>query len=128
MLKDLIVREPVTISPSSTIVEAAKIMRKENIGSLLVVDQGKAVGIITERDIVQAISEDKPLTVKISEIMSTNLITAESNMDEAEAALLMSKMKIRHLVVTEKGKIVGIISLRDIARALGLFITDASIW
>lgn len=128
MLKDLITRPPLTISLNSTIVEAAKLMRKENVGSLLVVENEKPIGIITERDIVQAIADEKPLTTKVSEVMSTNLVTAESTMDEGEAALLMSNMKIRHLVVTEKGKIIGVVSLRDIARALGLIATDASVW
>ncbi|ARM75047.1 CBS domain-containing protein [Acidianus manzaensis] len=127
-IKDLITKEPITISSSSSIKSAAKMMREYNVGSLLVTSNGNAVGIVTERDIIQAISDDISLDDKVSKIMTTNLVMAESNMDEGDAALLMANKKIRHLVVTENGKIIGVISLRDVAKALGLETTDATIW
>ncbi|AWR96567.1 CBS domain-containing protein [Acidianus sulfidivorans JP7] len=127
-IKELITKEPITVSYSSSIKDAAKLMRKYNVGSLLVIRDGNAVGIVTERDIIQAISDDIELNESVSRIMSTNLITAESTMDEGDAALLMVNKKIRHLVVTENGKIIGVISLRDIAKILGLETTDTSIW
>lgn len=127
-IKELITRPPVTISSSASIKECAKLMRKENVGSLLVVDGDTPKGIVTERDIIQAIADDYPLETPVSKIMTTNLITAESNTDLGEAVLLMTNHKIRHLVVTENGKIIGVISLRDVARSLGLMATDASFW
>jgi signal-transduction protein with cAMP-binding, CBS, and nucleotidyltransferase domain len=127
-IKELITRPPVTISSSASLKDCAKLMRKENVGSLLVVDGDTPKGIITERDIIQAIADDYPLETPASKVMSTNLITADASTEVGDAALLMTNYKIRHLVVTEGGKIIGVISLRDVARSLGLITTDASFW
>ncbi|MQL55762.1 CBS domain-containing protein [Acidianus ambivalens] len=127
-IKELITRPPVTISSSASLKDCAKLMRKENVGSLLVVDGDTPKGIITERDIIQAIADDYPLETPASKVMSTNLITADASTEVGDAALLMTNNKIRHLVVTEGGKIIGVISLRDVARSLGLITTDASFW
>jgi signal-transduction protein with cAMP-binding, CBS, and nucleotidyltransferase domain len=127
-IKELITRPPVTISSSASLKNCAKLMRKENVGSLLVVDGDTPKGIITERDIIQAIADDYPLETPASKVMSTNLITADASTEVGDAALLMTNHKIRHLVVTEGGKIIGVISLRDVARSLGLITTDASFW
>ncbi|AEE95149.1 CBS domain-containing protein [Acidianus hospitalis] len=127
-IKELITRPPVTISSSASLKDCAKLMRKENVGSLLVVDGDTPKGIITERDIIQAIADDYPLETPASKVMSTNLITADASTEVGDAALLMTNHKIRHLVVTEGGKIIGVISLRDVARSLGLITTDASFW
>ncbi|MFP3217674.1 MAG: CBS domain-containing protein [Acidianus sp.] len=127
-IKELITRPPVTISSSASLKDCAKLMRKENLGSLLVVDGDTPKGIITERDIIQAIADDYPLETPASKVMSTNLITADASTEVGDAALLMTNHKIRHLVVTEGGKIIGVISLRDVARSLGLITTDASFW
>ncbi len=127
-IKELINRPPVTISSSASLKDCAKLMRKENVGSLLVVEGETPKGIITERDIIQAIADDYPLDTPASKVMSTNLITAEASTDVSDAALLMTNSKIRHLVITENGKIIGVISLRDVARSLGLITTDASFW
>ncbi|MCY0873653.1 CBS domain-containing protein [Acidianus infernus] len=127
-IKELITRPPVTISSSASLKDCAKLMRRENVGSLLVVDGDTPRGIITERDIIQAIADDYPLETPASKVMSTNLITADASTEVGDAALLMTNNKIRHLVVTEGGKIIGVISLRDVARSLGLITTDASFW
>jgi signal-transduction protein with cAMP-binding, CBS, and nucleotidyltransferase domain len=127
-IKELITRPPVTISSSASLKDCAKLMRKENVGSLLVFDGDTPKGIITERDIIQAIADDYPLETPASKVMSTNLITADASTEVGDAALLMTNHKIRHLVVTEGGKIIGVISLRDVARSLGLITTDASFW
>ncbi|MFP3165529.1 MAG: CBS domain-containing protein [Acidianus sp.] len=127
-IKELITRPPVTISSSASLKDCAKLMKKENVGSLLVVDGDTPKGIITERDIIQAIADDYPLETPASKVMSTNLITADASTEVGDAALLMTNHKIRHLVVTEGGKIIGVISLRDVARSLGLITTDASFW
>ncbi|ABP95583.1 putative signal-transduction protein with CBS domains [Metallosphaera sedula] len=128
ILKELIGREPVTIDPESDLVRAAKLMKKEIVGSLLVVEGGEPKGIISERDIVYAIASDLPLTTKVREVMSTNLVTADAGTDVGEAAILMVGKGIRHLVVKEGSRVIGVVSLRDVARSLGLIATDLTIW
>ena len=121
-------RDPVTVEPEISIRDAARIMKREGVGSLLVVEGGEPKGLVTERDIVYAIASDVSLDSEVENIMSTNLVTAESTTEVSEAAMLMAGRKIRHLVVTEGGKVVGVISLRDVARVLGLITSDLSIW
>lgn len=128
ILKELIMRDPVTVEPEISIRDAARIMKREGVGSLLVVEGGEPKGLVTERDIVYAIASDVSLDSEVENIMSTNLVTAESTTEVSEAAVLMAGRKIRHLVVTEWGKVVGVISLRDVARVLGLITSDLSIW
>ncbi|EHP70487.1 MAG: CBS domain-containing protein [Metallosphaera yellowstonensis] len=128
ILKELIMRDPVTVEPEISIRDAARIMKREGVGSLLVVEGGEPKGLVTERDIVYAIASDVSLDSEVENIMSTNLVTAESTTEVSEAAMLMAGRKIRHLVVTEGGKVVGVISLRDVARVLGLITSDLSIW
>ncbi|EZQ01729.1 MULTISPECIES: CBS domain-containing protein [Acidianus] len=127
-IRELISRSPVIVSPDATIVDASKEMKKEGVGSLLVMEGGSPVGIVTERDIIYAIADDLPLNAKVRDLMSTNLVSAEASTEIGDAAILMTTNKIRHLVVTDKGKVIGVISLRDVARALGLITTDLVIW
>ncbi|AWS00241.1 CBS domain-containing protein [Metallosphaera hakonensis] len=128
IVKELISRDPVTIDPDSDLITASKLMKKEGVGSLLVTEGDEPKGIISERDIISAIASDLPLKTKVRDVMSTNLVTADAGTEIGEAAILMVSRGIRHLVVMEKGKVIGVISLRDVARSLGLITTDLSIW
>ncbi len=128
VVKDLIARPPIIIDGNNSIADACKLMKKESVGSLLVLLDGVAKGIVTERDVVYAIADGVPLTEKVSKIMSSNLVTVDSSTDVSDAALIMTSRKIRHLAVVEDGKIIGVISLRDVARALGLVTADLSVW
>lgn len=115
-INEVISREVVTIDSSKTAVEAAKLMTQKKIGALLILEDCKLAGIITERDLVRRVysAELNPKEVKVSSFMSKPVITAESNLDLGEAAALMSTHKIRRLPIVEKGKIVGILTSRDI--------------
>lgn len=128
ILKELVSKPPVTAEEDSTISFACKIMKKEGVGSLLITEGEQPKGIVTERDIVYAIADDISLSAPIKDIMTTNLVSAESSTDVSDAALLMTTKKIRHLIVLESGRIIGVVSLRDVARALGLVTADLSIW
>ncbi|MEM4046393.1 MAG: CBS domain-containing protein, partial [Metallosphaera sp.] len=103
IVKELIAREPVTIEPKANLVDAAKLMKREGVGSLLVMESGQPKGIVSERDIVYAIASDLPLNTELSRVMSTNLVTADPKTDVGEAAILMVGKGIRHLVITDKG-------------------------
>jgi len=106
-----IMKETIVVSPNISIKDAAKKMAEEDIGSLVVVDENKAVGILTERDIIRNISNIKE---KISKIMSGQVVSIEENEDIDDAAELMAKNKIKHLPVTKGEEIVGIITTTDL--------------
>ena len=108
----------ISVKNNASVVEAASVMVKNDIGSVVVTKDGKPVGILTEKDIVKNCCARKLCggDLKVEEIMSTPLITIEADASLGEAALLMSRNKIRRLLVTEKGKIVGIITEKDVLR------------
>ncbi len=117
-VEDVMVREVITLDENSTVREAAEIMNKFAIGSLIIVSKGKAVGIITERDILRrVVAEAKNAeSTKVKEIMTTPLVVVEPSLDLEEAAKLMFQMKIKKLPVVDGKKLVGLVSLTDIAR------------
>jgi CBS domain-containing protein len=117
-VEDLMVKDVITVDVNITVREAAQIMNKFEIGCLLAVDKGKAVGIITERDLLKRIvAESRSVTrTKVKDVMSTPLIVVEPNMELEDAAKLMFEMKIKKLPVVEGKRLVGLITLTDIAR------------
>jgi len=112
------VKDVVTVDMNSTVKEAAEIMNKFEIGCLIAVQKGKAVGIVTERDLLKrVVAESKDSTkTRVKDIASKPLIVVEPSMDLEEAAKLMFKMKIKKLPVVQEKKLVGLITLTDIAR------------
>jgi len=119
-LKDIMVRSVVTIESDASVKEAAKRMNLYEIGCLIVVDKGKAVGIITERDIltkVVEISKNAGKT-KVSEIMSTKLVVGAPDMDVVDAARIMLQKKIKKLPVVIDSKLVGLVTFTDIVRTV----------
>ncbi|HIQ30213.1 MAG TPA: CBS domain-containing protein [Candidatus Caldiarchaeum subterraneum] len=112
-----IAKKPViTVDSGRTAEEAAKLMVENNIGGIIVMENEKPVGIVTERDFLKKIiaKDLKPSEIKIKDIMSSPLITIDVDTSIAEAADLMTRKKIRRLAITEKGKIYGIVTQRDI--------------
>jgi signal-transduction protein with cAMP-binding, CBS, and nucleotidyltransferase domain len=111
-------RSPKTIWPEMTAQEAGKLMRQEDVGSLIVIEDGAAVGILTEKDLVEkVVAEGKlPAKVKVMNIMSSPLVTIEPGMSVAEAARKMSEMKMRRLPVVHKGKLIGILTENDVLK------------
>ncbi|MEM0304975.1 MAG: CBS domain-containing protein [Saccharolobus sp.] len=120
----LITRNPVMIKHSETIKEAAKVMKKEKISSVLIHDDNNIVGIVTERDITRAIADNIDLNLPVSKIMSSNLICIESEKEDIDALVLMLKNNIRHLVVKNKGNIIGVVSIRDVSDSVLLSLAE----
>jgi CBS domain-containing protein len=117
-VEDVMVQDVVTIDVNATVKKAVEIMNKEEIGCLIVTKQEKAVGIVTERDMLNRVlaqSRDIEKT-RVVEIMSSPLIVADPKMSLEEAARLMFKMKVKKLAVTSNGSLVGLLTLTDIAR------------
>jgi CBS domain-containing protein len=117
-VEDVMVREVVTIDENSTVREAAEVMNKFEIGCLIAVKKGKAIGIITERDLLKrVVAEAKNANkTKVKDVMSSPLVVVEPNMELEEAVKLMFQMKIKKLPVVEEKRLVGLVTLTDIAR------------
>lgn len=107
-----------TISPDATLAEAAGLMRDKKVGALLVYDQGAYVGVVSETDLVRKAMAGglDPARVHVRTVMSSPVITIESNRSAHEASDLMADKGIRHLGITQDGQIVGIISVRGLLR------------
>ena len=111
----------ITKVPSDTsITAAAKIMDQKVIGSVLIEENGKIIGITTERDILRKVvaKGKNPDEVKAKDIMSYPIITIGANEDIIEASRKIEQHKIRRLIVTENGEIAGIVTANSIARNL----------
>lgn len=99
------------IEADRTVLDAVKILDDFDIGSLLVLENEKAVGIITTKDIVRAIAQGKRLDkTKVSEIMQSPVITISAFETIEKALIKMREQKINHLIVVEQGKIIGMIN------------------
>jgi len=117
-VEDVMVEDVVTISADATVLQAAKLMNKNEIGCLIVVRKGRSVGIVTERDLLKRIiskSRD-PKKTKVREIMTKPLIAGEPETDIEDATRLMFDNKIKKLPVLEDGKIVGLVTLTDLVK------------
>ncbi|MBS7616010.1 CBS domain-containing protein [Candidatus Bathyarchaeota archaeon] len=112
------IKEVVTIDENSTVKEAAEVMNKFEIGCLIAVRKGKAVGIITERDLLKrVVAEAKDVgKTKVKDVMSSPLVVVEPGMELEEAVKLMFQMKIKKLPVVDEKRLVGLVTLTDIAR------------
>ena len=102
--------------PSQSLVEAARAMREEDVGALPVVEAGRLVGVLTDRDIVtRAVAEGiDPATITVAEVASPELITVSLDQDLHEALRLMSRHQVRRLPVVSGQRLVGIVSQADI--------------
>ncbi len=113
MRKDKIVK----VSPSDTIREAVKAMSEENVGSVLVFEGNKLVGIFTERDLVHHLARGGSLDERVANVMTRDVISLRENESAWKAATIMIERGIRHLpVVDDKGNVLGVISIRDALR------------
>jgi CBS domain-containing protein len=107
----------VTATPRTSVTEVAQTMAKVESGAVPVVDDGKVVGLITDRDIViRVVAEGLGLDTPVSEVMTEGVETCREDDNVADAAAKMGSKQIRRLVVlNESGKLAGILSLGDIA-------------
>ena len=117
-IKDCMCNSICYCRPDTKIGEVAKTMGKNHIGCMPVCDEtNNLVGIITDRDIVlRAVANNKDNNTKVSEIMSTNTVSCESSSELIDVSKTMRKEQIRRIPVTENGKLVGILSLGDLAK------------
>lgn len=104
------------IEPSATVIDAVKLLARENVGAIVVVDDDKLVGIVSERDVTRKIflQGSNPNADRVEQIMTRNVITVEPTASTRDCLVLMTAKNIRQLPVVEAGHVVGLISIRDI--------------
>ena len=106
----------VTVTTATPVNEAAQLMAGKNIGSIVIVDNGKPIGMVTERDLAFGVvaKDQKPSEVLVKDIMSSPIIFIDPDADMTDAARRMAKNNIRRLPVIKDDELIGILSTRDI--------------
>jgi CBS domain-containing protein len=115
-LGELMTHDLVTVAPEDTIGEAAQKMADRGIGSAVVMDFGRLIGILTERDLLRAVAgRVHSSEARVREWMTPDPVTAAPSTDAAEAAGIMLERGFRHIPVVEDERTIGIVSIRDVA-------------
>jgi len=122
-VEELMTREVITIDKDRKLSDALELMEKHRISRLVVVNNGKIVGMVTDKDILEVMGSSKyanklPSSLHVSTAMSRGLITVDKDADVREAAELMLKHKIRSLPVVNEGELVGIVTTTDLLKPL----------
>lgn len=119
-IKDIMITDVKTISKEDNTFNAMVSMSENNITCLLIVEDGQLKGIITMKDLLDKVMVKKldPASVKVVDIMTTNVRTVEAEADYAVAAGTMKALKIKQLPIVEHGKFVGIITQTDLVRVM----------
>jgi CBS domain-containing protein len=130
IIKEAMKSNPIVVKPKITVLEAAKLMKEKKIGNVIVVENNQPIGILTESDIIKkVVAEGKTAkTVLVEEVMTTPVIVAEPYIPVEEAMKTMGKCNIRRLPVVENGKLIGIITHKDISRISPLLNEIAREW
>ena len=112
-------QDPVTAAPSDTVREASKKMAEGNVGCVVITEEGKPLGVFTERDLLRRVmlANQHADEVAVHEVMTTDLIMLTGDDDAHRAQALMRKHHIRHMpIVDPAGKLLGVLSIRDLIR------------
>jgi CBS domain-containing protein len=113
-LADLMATDVLAVSPETTIADAARRMIARETGAAVVIDDGALVGVISERDLMRAIPDDCRPETPVSDRMTRHVMTASPGTSVAEAMAIMIEGRFRHLPVVETGRVLGIVSMRDL--------------
>jgi signal-transduction protein with cAMP-binding, CBS, and nucleotidyltransferase domain len=119
LVKDIMTTALISVNPTTTTFQIAKMMDQGGIGAIIVKDNDDTVGIITDRDFaVKIVANNLPSDTPVEKTMSSPLITINHSEPISAAAEMMSSKKIRKLAVSENGKIIGIITSTDLVNQL----------
>lgn len=117
-VKEIMVRKVVTARPETNLTDVARLMRKNRIGSIVIVKNGRPVGILTESDFIKLVALGTDVKNAFAEdFMHRDVVTCEPSVTVVEALMIMRSERLRHLPVVKRGKLVGIISIRDLIAA-----------
>lgn len=115
-VKELMSTNVAVLAPEDNLYEAACLMRDENVGAIPIVKKGRLVGMITDRDIVvRGVAEKRPNSLRVDKVMSSYLVQGSPDMSIDEAAQVMGEAQVRRLPIVEQGRLVGMVSLGDLA-------------
>ena len=119
-LKDIMVREVITMPEEETVLTAARRMRDSNIGCLVITEGKRVLGVITDRDLAVSCVADGHETAKckLSNHISKPALIADPEMDVLSAAHLMNDKRIKRLPVVDDGQLVGLVSFSDVANTM----------
>ena len=117
LVKDMMKSKIITVDVNDTVRDACNKYRDHTVGCLIVIDRGQIAGLVTERDVIRrTICMDKdPKTTKINEIMSTDVKTIDPYAEVEDAIRMIKEHKIKKLPVASNGRLVGIITITDLA-------------
>lgn len=117
-IRRLMTDGPPTVAPGASVAEAVQVMKQHAIGSVLVGQPGKAIGIVSEADIVRKVisANQSPASMKVEQIMSTPLVSVDVKTPVYDIYRTMADNRIRHLVITDQGQWVGFVSVKDLLR------------
>ena len=115
---DCMTTKPISVSSEASLQECSKVMAQNHVGALVIKDNHQSKGLITEQDIVRKVLAKgiNPLTKKVKDFMETKLATISPSEDIYDALIKMRDSNIRHLPVVEHGKMVGLLTLKDILK------------
>jgi CBS domain-containing protein len=117
MVRDVMTSDPITVQASTMLSDAARVMRDRAIGDVVVLDDGKLRGILTDRDVVvRAVAAERdPRTTRVGDVVSDDMVTVAPTETIDRAVELMREKAVRRLPVVENGRPVGVVSLGDLA-------------
>jgi CBS domain-containing protein len=120
--RDLMTPDPTTCRPSDDSRAVIEVMRKEDCGIVPITEgngEHRVVAVVTDRDIALALGErdERPSAVRVSEVMTTDIVSCEPDADLREVSRKMQEAQVRRILVVEGGRLLGVVSTADLARA-----------
>jgi CBS domain-containing protein len=125
LLRDVAIRHLLTVDPGASLRRAAKVMTDRGVGCAVVVEKEKVAGIVTERDILRAVADDRIMDdAKVEDVMTRDVVSGAPGWEVVRAVKTMTEGGFRHLLVMEMDDPVGIVSLRDLMDSMVELVQD----
>lgn len=120
--RDLMTPDPTTCRPSDNLKAVLEVMRKEDCGIVPITEgngEHRIVGLVTDRDVALTLGQrdEKPSAVRASEAMTTDIVSCEPDADVREVSRKMQEAQVRRILIAEGGRLIGVVSTADLARA-----------
>ncbi len=120
-VRDIMIRNVITAKPTTSLRDVARLMFKNRIGSVIVVNGNRVAGVLTESDFIRLAARGIDMKEAVAnDFMTRNVVTCDPSITVIDALMIMRTERIRHLPVVKKGKLVGILSIRDLIAATQL--------